>query len=1070
VTDVSATPMSSAAEPASPVPAVAVVLLTALAYAAVGLVALQLAIPPTYAAPLYPPAGIALAAALTFGRAAVPGVWLGSFTVNVYAASLRGALTPEALVLPALLGVGAALQAEVGRALVARWCGQPATLSEPREVAHFYILAVPLSCLTSTTVATASFVALGVVTAAAAPFLWWTWWAGDTLGVLIGAPIALTLVGRPRADWAGRRLTLGLPLLAITALLAAAILQVARWDEQRVAGRFDRDARAAAAALAERLQQPLYALEAMRSLYVGSERVDDAELRAAIGRWIALEPALRAAGHSEWVARDAVPALEARRRADGVADFRVFDRADGIATDGDGRLMVITQIEPADTNRAALGLNQMSIPAVRTAIEQARRNGAPVASAGFRLTQETGERTGVVIYQVLYDGEPATVDERLPRTRGLVFVTVEPDRLVATVRDAQPAYLRLCLVDSDPLTPRPLLGGPPECRQPPGDNARALVVPLAFAGRQWDIRVSAAAGAVPDEQRGSAFLFSLAALAAAALLGALLLSVTGRTRRIEVAVAQRTADLQREVTERQRAEAALRDREQRLQAIFDAAPAGIVYTELDGRILVPNPAFCAFVGRPAEALVGHTLAEITHPDEVAEARARLAALGRGEVERYRCARRYLRPDGSIVHAQVTVALLRDEAGRPHRTVGIIEDVGEQLKRAQAERERDAAAASSRAKSEFVSRMSHELRTPLNAMLGFAQLLDLDRQPPLAPHQAAWTAQIQRAGWHLLHMINDTLDLSRIESGTLRLQPETLDLRELLPACTALVEQAARERGVRVAADIDPAAASVRGDLTRVKQVLTNLLSNAVKYNVDGGTVHVRTRAADGGRVEIDVVDTGLGMTPEQLAHLFEPFNRLGRETSGAEGSGIGLVISLRLAELMGGSLRATSTPGAGSCFTLTLPRGEAAGAAVAAPEADEPAAVRYRRRHVLYVEDNAINAEVMRGVLAKRPQVRLDVSPCGLDALAAIRARRPDLVLLDMHLPDIDGLELLRRLKGDPDTEDIPVVAVSADATRERVAQALHEGAAQYLTKPLNVAELLAVVDDLLERQDTRFG
>ena len=1069
----SATPSSAASDPlrrAPPLPsALFVALATALAYAAVGLVAQRLAIPPTYASPLFPSAGIALAAAIVYGHAALPGVWLGSFAVDAIAASLRGAPTTEIVVLPALVGVGAALQAEVGRALVVRWCGQPATLSEPRDLARFYLLAVPLACLVSATLATAAFVAQGVVPPGSALGPWWTWWVGNALGALIGAPIALTLVGRPREDWAARRLTLGLPLLAITVLLAAAIAQIARWDEERAAGRFDRDARAAAAALAERLQQPLHALEAMRTLYLGHDTVDDATLRAAIGRWIALEPALRAAGHSEWVARDAVPALEARRRADGVAGFRVFDRADGVATDADDRRMVITQIEPADTNRPALGLNQMSVPPVRAAIEQAQRSGAPVASAGFRLTQETSERTGVVIYQALYDGEPATADERLLHTRGLVFVTVEPDRLVAAVRDAQPAYLQLCLVDTNPVATHTLLASAPACPAPGGDGARTLVVPLAFAARQWDIRVGADSGAVPDEQRGGAFLFSLVSLAASALLGALLLAVTGRTRRIEVAVAQRTVDLRREVAERQRAERALRDREQRLRAIFDTAPTGIVYTDLDGRIVEPNPAFCALLGRAPDALVGHPVAEFVHPDEVDDARARVAELGRGGHEHYRCPRRYLRPDGGVVHAQITVALLRDEAGRQHGTVGIVEDVGEQLRRAQAERERDAAAASNRAKSEFVARMSHELRTPLNAILGFAQLLELDRQPPLASRQADWAAQIQHAGWHLLHMINDTLDLSRIEAGALRLQPETLDLRELIPACTALVDAAARGRGVRVSTAIDPAAASVRGDLTRIKQVLTNLLSNAVKYNVEGGTVQVRTRAVDGGaRVEIDVVDSGLGMTPAQLAHLFEPFNRLGREASGTEGTGIGLVIALRLAELMGGSLRATTTPGNGSCFTLALPRGEAHGTAEPVPESDEPPAVRYRRRRVLYVENNATNAEVMRGMLARRPQVRLDVSTCGLDALAAIRAQRPDLVLLDMHLPDIDGLELLRRLRDDRDTEDIPVVAVSADATRERVAQALHEGAAQYLTKPLNVTELLAVVDQLLEPQDTR--
>jgi PAS domain S-box-containing protein len=1066
-----APPPSPSPAPRWPAPVVAlgIVLATAAAYAALGLAALGLAVPPAFAAPLFPAAGLALAAALVWGRAALPGVFLGSLAVNAWGAYLRDDLGAPALLLAALIGLGAAAQAGVGRWLVARRCGLPVALAEPRDIACFYAFAVPLSCLVSASVATSAFVAWGLTPAAEAAALWWRWWSGDTLGVLIGAPIVLSLLARPRVDWAPRRLSLALPLLAITALLAAAILEVAQWDEERIASRFERDAQAAAAVLTAELRRPLYVLAAVRSLLVASEEVTDAELRTAVRPWQAQDPSLRAVGRSEWVLRAEVDALQARRRAEGAADFAVFDRPDGTDTTADDALMVITQIEPLADNRAALGLNQRSVPAARAAIERARDSGTPVATAGFRLTQAE-DRVGVVVYQALYEGEPASAAQRAAATRGLVFVTVEPERLLAGVGAAPPTYLRLCLFDADPLATTPLLAGDAGCLAAADPATLALDLPLAFAGRDWRIGVRAPRAAVPDDAGADAWLFSLVALGATALLGALLLTVTGRTRRIEAAVEARTAALQQEVAERQRAESALRERERRLRTIFESAPVGIVYTDLDGRILAPNPAFCALVGRGVEELTRATMAELAVGEDSDDARRRLADLRAGRADSYRCARRYRRADGGVVHTRVTVALLRDDRGQPRRTIGVVEDVGEQLRLAQAERERDAAAEANRAKSEFVSRMSHELRTPLNAMLGFAQLLELDRQPALAPHQAGWTAQIQRAGWHLLHMINDTLDLSRIEAGTLELRAETLDLRELLPACLALVEPQARARRLRLDWRVEPAAAAVVADLTRLKQVLTNLLSNAVKYNVEGGTVQVDAHVGDDGQVAIDVLDSGLGMDAQQLAHLFEPFNRLGREASGVEGTGIGLTIARRLAELMGGSLHARSAPGAGSCFTLRLPAGALDTLAASLAEAAEALAVRYRSRVVHYVEDNPTNAEVMRGVLGQRPQVRLELSADGASALAAIRASRPDLVLLDMHLPDIDGLELLRRLKDDPDTEAIPVVAVSADATRERSEQALREGALHYLTKPVNVAELLGVIDDLLERQDTRFG
>jgi signal transduction histidine kinase/CheY-like chemotaxis protein len=423
-----------------------------------------------------------------------------------------------------------------------------------------------------------------------------------------------------------------------------------------------------------------------------------------------------------------------------------------------------------------------------------------------------------------------------------------------------------------------------------------------------------------------------------------------------------------------------------------------------------------------------------------------------------------------VWVQSIVTLLRDVQGAPHRIVGVVEDITEHLRLAEAERAREIAEAANLAKSEFLSRMSHELRTPLNAMLGFAQLLELDQNHPLPAAQRPWVAQIQGAGWHLLDMINDVLDLSRIESGTLNLQPDHLDLREVIAAALPLVEQDAQRRGITVTQSVPEDTARVIGDSTRVKQILINLLSNAVKYNSDGGRIHIATRISHRDSIEITVTDTGLGMTAQQLAQLFQPFNRLGRERSSLEGTGIGLVISQRLAELMGGALRARSTAGEGSSFILTLPRAEQPDSAAADLDDAKTTSSDYHQRIVHYVEDNETNVEVMRGILSRRPQVRFDVSITGLDGLAAIRAHRPDLILLDMHLPDIDGLELLRHLKADAGTADIPVVVVSADALTTQIDAAMKAGAAQYLTKPVSVSELLSVVDSLLDKAETRFG
>jgi PAS domain S-box-containing protein len=1047
-----------------------VIALTVLAYVAVAWLALRLALPPSYASPMYPSAGIALVATLVFGRPGVVGAGLGALAVSLSLAAARGQTDGLSLaLLPVVLSAGAALQALAGSFLVRRFVGTPLTLAAPSDILRFSVWGGLVACLVNSAISTAALGLAGVVPPSEVANTGWTWWIGDLLGVLIGAPITLTLIGRPRSEWAPRRLSVGLPLLLGTMLLAAAALLFSRWEQERLQAAFEHDATSTGSAVQTRLLDALHALQALHGVFAAVPEPTRETLRGASGWWQVHSKELQALGYSERVPRDAIPSFEARARFDGLDAFRVFDRADsgGLAS-GDTEVVAIRMIEPLETNARALGVNALSIAAAREAILQAARSGEATSTRAFRLTQTEREETGVVIYQALYGGSPKTDAQRQATLRGVVFVTVRLDRALESVLGPTASSLQWCLVDSAATPGAQRVAGAPGCdvaTVPALQHRHAI----AFGGRAWELRLSAHANQLPGGQHASAWLFSIVGLAATSLLGMLLLTVTGRARRIEVAVDERTQALTQEISDRRAAESALRESEQRQREILDHVPIGVMFLDKRGFILDANPRLCEMLGRSAEEMRRLSAADLASPADMPANRALMGDLLRGDIPVAVRQTRLRRADGSELQVRAGLSLLRDPDGRPQRLVGVVEDITEHLRLAETERARDAAEASSRAKSEFVSRMSHELRTPLNAMLGFAQLLGMDRKPALSAQQLGWASQIQRAGWHLLEMINDTLDLARIESGVVELNVQPLELAPLIRASAALVGSAADKRGIVLAEELDPRAGAAMGDETRLKQVLTNLLSNAVKYNRDGGRITVSSRLANDRHVEIVVRDTGLGMSPTQLDSLFQPYNRLGRETTTIEGTGIGLVISRRLAELMGGTLMATSTEGAGSSFTLRLARATftdsgspVRGASEAAPE--------YHRRLVHYIEDNETNIEVMRGILSQRAQIDLEVSLNGLDGMAAVRQRRPDLILLDMHLPDIGGLELLRHLKNDDAVADIPVLVVSADASPARVEEALTLGAAHYLTKPVDIAVFLQTIDRVLAELDTRWG
>ncbi len=1053
-----------------------IALATAFAYAAVGALALMLAGPPGYASPLYPSAGIALAAALTFGRAALPGVLLGSFVVNAGLGLLRHQSGLALLQLPLLIAFGAMLQAGVGAALVRRFVGPVVVLDAPRDIALAGLLGGLLACTISPSIATPALLFAGAVPASNALTNWLTWWSGDTLGVLIAAPLVLTVIGQPAADWRARRRTLGLPLLLAIGLLALASLETGRLDRERQRAVFERSATRLGDAAQSRLNAALHALQALHGVARASGGLSREGLRDAASWWLAQPIHLQAAGYSVRMPIERVPAFEAAARAEGEAGFRVFDRDAGQARAQSGEVVVVRRIEPERDNSAALGVNSLSVPAARAAITATRQSGEPAATAVFPLAQLSNNAVGLVLYQALYSGQPTNEAERQAQFSGVVFITLRTESAMAGLAGPTLSYLRWCLVDSDaPSAATRRVAGPPGCENPaPANGPLSLDRQLPWAGRVFTLRVQADAAGLPGDPKETAWLLSLSAMAAAAMLGALLLTVTGHSRRTELAVRDGTDELRGQVAERLQAEAALRESGERLRSILDNVPLGVMFLDPQGHLIECNTRLCEMTGQPASALLGHSVAELVHSDDAAAIRGMRRELLQGRVPGALEAIRLRGAAGQEMTVRVRASALRDASGELVRMVAVVEDITEHLRLEVSERALQRAEAANHAKSEFLSRMSHELRTPLNAMIGFAQLLGLDRDPGLPPRQRDWAQQIQRAGWHLLEMINDTLDLARIESGSVALNLVPVTLQPLVGACQALVAAVAAQRKVTMLdrlGDADSAGLAVLADATRLKQVLTNLLSNAVKYNREGGTVTVNARrisALAGHTVEICVADTGLGMSSVQQAALFQPYNRLGREQSSIEGTGIGLVISRLLTERMGGTLQARSVEGQGSVFTLRLP----------AAESTEPPLVRdmdtapapYQQRLVHYVEDNETNVEVMRGIFVQRPQIRLEVSTLGLDGLAAIRASQPDLVLLDMQLPDISGLELLRHLKQDDSLAAIPVVVVSADATLQQTQNALTAGALHYVTKPLNVARFLQIVDEIMEAADTRWG
>jgi signal transduction histidine kinase/ActR/RegA family two-component response regulator len=893
-----------------------------LVYSLLGGLAVACAVPGQQVAPLYVPAGLALVAVATWGRWMLLPIALGGFTVDAVA---MWSLHPDQvgqrawLVGAAACGLGAALQAWAGWRWVTGGRAPALQLDTPREIGRFLLLAGAAACCINATLAVSALVWTGWIPAAEGLSAAAAWWAGDVMGVALGAPLGLTLIGQPAAIWRARRLTVGLPLALAIGLLGVAGYQMGQAGIRHEAENFRHDAAALASQVRLRLNHYTDAVSAPQGWLPG-DRTPDA------GRFV---------GH-------ATPWLNGLPGADGLLWLtRSFAAGQEQAT--------VNLVAPLALSGRWQGWNALGNAVVRPAFERARREDQATVSAVFDWPGPAPGGRGVWLLKAAYRGAPYTPQARVQAQVGALALALDAEQLSQALLRERPAYMAACLLDTTPTLPgssQTWLGGTPDCLKLSRNAVHQASETVEFGGREWRLRMWNTQ-AVPTMGTGlSSWVLTSVGVGFSAALGALLLVMTSHARHLKAA--------------------------------------------------------------------------------------------------------------------------RDEA---------------QARREEAER-------ANRAKSEFMSRMSHELRTPLNAVLGFAQVIEMDTRDPLSPGQKARLSQIQQAGWNLLAMIDDVLDIARLDTGALRLQSEAIFVgQELQTALRLFAHDVQRARLTLHAPETWPSQWCVMADAARLRQILGHLLSNAIKFNNEGGEIWLDARevSQSGLRLlRISVRDNGQGLNPEQMAQLFQPFSRVAKEHGPTVGRGVGLAISRHLAQLMGGELEATGHDGRGATFTLTLPLCTDAAACVAkAPDtssttsatapttaaAQAPAQASdtlERPRRVLYVEDNQANSEVLRAALANRPAMHLTVAATTEDGLAAVHDRLrggpPDLILLDVHLPDASGLELLGLLKSNPATAAIPVIMISADALPEQIDAALAAGAACYLTKPVQLPALLAQMDELMPR------
>jgi PAS domain S-box-containing protein len=1088
---------------------------SALAYALLGAAGLTLATASGYASPVFPAAGLALACALSFGRRALLGIWLGAVLVNMIPAWLHGAVSPSAAALSFWIAAGATAQAWAGAWLVTRWLG-PAwrDLESDKDAFLFLFLGGGLACVLSAAIGVTGLFAGAIVQAADFLYTWWTWYVGDLLGVLVFAPLTLCLLYRGSGLWRERRKSILVPMLFILGLAAMAFYVTARWERQEQESHIQNDGKIIAGHIEDRLITHREVLSSLKHFIEATPDFSFSQFEQFTRITLQDNPDIFALSFNDLVTDAMRPAFESRMsRLSPLGRFRIMER------NPQGQLVpaalrpeyvTVRYIVPLAANKPAVGYDINSEPVRRSVIHKARAAHAMAVTPPVQLVQELKKRVGIL--ELLPVDAPPDARGGADRLAGFAVAVVKVDEMIdIATRGRIPVGMEFQLLDPQTPDGRGLLyrsnrANPGQAR-PAGDSQWQSW--LHMGDRDWLLSVYTDQSYRQQHRPWLAWAVGVAGLLFASLLQILLLGTTGRTAVIlrkneeiraladtlEANVAERTAQLSEanvqlkaEINERRAAEEALKEREGKINAILRNTVDGIISISEENIIETFNPAAERIFGYAAGEVIGRNL-NILMPEPHHSRHDQYVAdylrTGAKKVIGVCTEEMARRKDGTLFQAELAVSEVI--VGDRRLFTGVVRDITERKK---AEQEiilaKELAEEATRSKSEFLASMSHEIRTPMNAIIGMADML-LDS--PLSAEQLKYVTVFRNSGENLLYIINEILDFSKIEAGQVRLEAIPFSLKELVRSILDIMAVKASEKDI----DLSYALAADTGDWfvgdpNRLRQILLNLIGNALKFT-DAGSVRIaveRTGPASGDGAPppdsvsllFSVRDTGIGIPQEMFGKIFEKFTQADSSMSRKfGGSGLGLAICRQLVVLMGGKIWVESAEGAGSTFYFTVrlkkggPQEETRRAETAPRGPAEPEATPAERPlKILLVEDNPDNRLLIQSYLKKLAH-GLDTAVNGQEALDRVRGGAGyDVILMDVQMPVMDGYtatRLIREWERGEGLRPAVIVALTAHAMQEDRQKSLDAGCDDHLTKPIKKQEMLSALQEYGRRIGT---
>ncbi|MFB0613746.1 CHASE domain-containing protein [Aurantiacibacter poecillastricola] len=1029
--------------------------LLAIAYFAAGYVGITLAVPPGYASIVWPASGVALCALLWGGTRLLPGVWLGSFGLNVMA-GLDTSLDFErgwtVFAIAAALGIGATLQA-LGGFLLARRFADGIEISHMRRLVIAAFLVVIIPCAIAPTIGSATLLTTGAIGFDMLPSNWLTWYAGDVLGVLLIIPILLLSTWSPVAvRWHGNSLQ-GANSLVAMSLTTTLFLTFYAW--QFISEREYEQAKTSFAAMADdtdealrhRLQIYERALQSAAAFAAFEGEISPSRWREYVDRLdIARSyPGMRGFGMFQAVADDDLPTFREQFDREFGDRFEVHPMVDR------DEHFVINRIEPLANNLAALGLDLAFERGRREAIALSKTRGGAVLTRPIVLVQDQKKGAGfLLVFSVRNEaGEPSG---------RWTYSPLIADELLASLNPRQGEEFALEVYHGAQTVPDALLYSTSETASNPKFEIRRTI---DLAGQPFTLRWTSLqpferrhASSAPLIVLTSGFMITI-------LLGILLVTFLRRESHVLREVRDATAELA--------------ERNRMLE--MAEATAHIGHWDLDLRD--SRLRWSDEVHRMHGLKPGHTPTldegiDFYHPEDRTTVRQSLdTALS--DCRPYRFKARIHTRSGELRHVEVRGNVDTDENGKAVCIFGVIIDrTDETLMRERLTATIEEARAADQAKSSFLANMSHEIRTPMNGLIGFTELALAEEKKPEQRRRLRMIADSSNA---MLRLLNDLLDFAKIEAKQMAIVNEPTDLRHTLRSCQRLMEPVAKGQNLLLLLEIDPALPPrVQVDKMRLRQIVLNLVGNALKFTEEGEVKVLASLSRTAGhadRIVITVRDTGIGIPADRLDSLFNKFIQADDTTARRYGgTGLGLSISAELAELMGGELSAESEPGKGSAFTLSLPLEVSTGVANS-PDLPEPGAACEQtvRLRILVAEDNPVNQELTAAMVEKVGHA-CDLARDGQEAIDAVmqaeREGRPyDMVLMDMQMPRVDGLAATRAIREmgiGPET--LPILALTANAYSDDIQRCENAGMQAHLAKPLRLNELSAAIAEWSRGKD----